>query len=250
VSLTSGERGSLQTIDGSCRALKKGKTNSAEVRHHYGRCPVLFGRDEEALVELQRAVEIEPLSLVYNLNLGRHFFFVRQYGRAIEQLRKTVELEPNFAAAHEWLGYAYEKENMRREAVAEWSRALTLSGQGKESSALERTYATSGFEAAVLELEKPRLRKLDESVKRGEYVPASAYATAYAHMGNKQRALAWLNKAVEEPNRFALEFNVNPLFDNVRDNARFAGLLQRVRVSAVQIRSWADYPNQERNFRE
>src|SRR5215831_383119 len=222
------------------RSLRRGielNPNSAEIRHHYGRCLVLFGRDEEALSELNRAVELEPLSLAYSLNLGRHFFFVRQYARAIEQLRKTIELEPNFAAAHEWLGYAYEKENMRREAVVEWSRSLILGGQSKEASEIERSYAAAGFEAAVLTFEEQRLQKLDERVKRGEYVPASGYATAYAHIGDKQKSLVWLNKAVDEPNRFALEFNVNPIFDTVRDNPRFAGLLQRVRMSVAEIHS-------------
>jgi TolB-like protein/DNA-binding winged helix-turn-helix (wHTH) protein/Tfp pilus assembly protein PilF len=220
------------------RSFRRGielNPNSAEVHHHYGRCLVLFGRDEEALVELRRAVELDPLSLAYSLNLARHFFFVRQYGRAIEQFRQTLELEPGFAAAHEWLGYVYEKAGMRDEAVAEWSRALTLSGQTSDAGDLARIYPASGFDAALLALEQSRVHKLDERVKRGEYVPAAAYATAYAHMGDRQRTLAWLNKAVDEPMRFALEFNVNPLFDGVRDHSQFADLLRRVGVSLVQI---------------
>jgi TolB-like protein len=83
--------------------------NSAEIRHHYAMCLVLFGRNDEAITEIQRASELDPLALRNNLDRAKIFFFIHQYDRAIDQFRKTLELEPNFAAAHELLGYAYEK---------------------------------------------------------------------------------------------------------------------------------------------
>lgn len=203
--------------------------SSAEIRHHYATCLVLFGRDEEALAEMQRAIELEPLSLRFSLNRARYlYFFTRRYDHAIDQLHKTLELEENSAAAHEWLGYAYEQMGMQREAVSAWSRALTLSGAGEQASELERTYAAAGFEAAVRAPEKRRLTRLDNRVKRGEHVPAGAYVTAYTRMGDREQAFAWLNKAAEERNRLALEFKVNPLYDPLRDDPRFADQLRRI----------------------
>ena len=73
-----------------------------------------------------------------------------------------------------------------------------------------------------------RLQELDERVKRGEYVSAAEYATAYTRLGDKEQAFAWLAKAVEERDRFALEFRINPLFDPLRSDPRFTDLVKRI----------------------
>jgi len=202
--------------------------NFAETHMHYAINLNRFGRNEEALARGQRAVELEPLSLRLNQNLARLLFFMRQYDRAIDQFRKTLELDPNFAPAHEWLGYAYEQKGMEREAIIEWGKALSSSGAGEEASSLERTYATSGFEPAVRALAQQRLEQLDERMKRGEYIPASEYVRAYTRLGDKEQALARLDKAVQERNQFALEVKVNPIYDKLRDDPRFQDLLRRV----------------------
>jgi serine/threonine-protein kinase len=202
--------------------------NFAEIHNHYGLCLFLFGRNEEALTEIQRAVELEPLSLRFNLSRAIILFSTRQYDRAIDQLRRTLELEPNFAWAHEWLGDAYEQKGMHREAIAEWGKALTLNGEGELASTLERSYAASGLETAVRALAQKKLERLNEKTGRGDYVPAIEYVTAYTRLGEKEQAFAWLTKAVEERNRFALEIKVNPIFDSLRSDPRFAELLRRV----------------------
>ena len=202
--------------------------NFAEIHNHYALCLYLFGRNEEALTELQRAVELEPLSLRFSLQRARILFFIRQYDRAIDQFRKTLELEPNFALAHEGLGDAYEQKGMQREAIAEWAKALTLSGEGEQASILERAYAASGFETAVRALAQKKLERLNEKAGRGEYVPASEYVMAYLRLGDKEKLFGWLAKAVEERNRLALDFKVNPIFDSLRSDPRFADLVRRV----------------------
>jgi tetratricopeptide (TPR) repeat protein len=153
---------------------------------------------------------------------------MHQYDHAIDQFRKTLELEPNFAFAHESLGDAYEQKGMQREAIAEWGRALTLSGEEEQASTLERSYAASGFEMAVRALAQKKLERLNEKTSRGDYVPAIEYVTAYTRLGEKEQAFAWLTKAVEERNRFALEIKVNPIFDSLRSDPRFQELVRKV----------------------
>jgi len=201
--------------------------NSAEIRAHYASCLTLFGRDEEALAEAQHSVELEPLSPRLNYFWGRKLFFTRQYDRAIDQFRKTLELDPNYVPAHEDLGDAYEKKGMQREAIAAWAKALTLRGEEQQASILERTFATSGFEPAVRALAKQQLEKLNERMKRGEYVEAAEYVTAYTRLGDKEQAFAWLDKAVQERNGFVFIFKVNPIYDKLRDDPRFQDLLAR-----------------------
>jgi serine/threonine protein kinase/Flp pilus assembly protein TadD len=201
--------------------------NSAEIRAHYSHCLAIFGRGEEALAEAQHSVELEPLSPRLNYFWGITLFFMRQYDRAIDQFRKTLELDPNYVTAHEDLGDAYEKKGMQREAIAAWAKALTLRGEEQQASILERTYAASGFEAAVRALAKQQLEKLNERMKRGEYVPAFEYVTAFTRMGDKEQAFAWLDKAVQERNGFVFRVKVNPIIDKLHDDRRFQDLMAR-----------------------
>jgi len=216
------------------RSFRRGielNPNSPEIRHHYAMCLVLFGRNEEAITEMQRASELDPLALRNNLDRGKIFFFIREYDQAIDQFRKTLELEAPFAAAHEFLGYAYEQKGMHKEAVAQWSKALTSIGAGEQASSLERTYAASGFEMAVRALARQRLEKLNDKRNRGAYVPAIEYVTAYTRLADKEQAFVWLHKAVREPNRLALELKVNPIYDKLRDDPRFAATVKCMRLA-------------------
>jgi adenylate cyclase len=204
--------------------------NFAEMHAHYAMCLVLFGRNEEALAEMRRVLDLDPLSSRFGFTSARLFFFMRQYDAALDQYRKTLELDPGSAFAHEWFGDAYEKKQMQKEAIAEWSKALHLSGVDEDGSLLERTYAKSGFDAAVHALAQKRLERLKEKAARGEYVPAAEYVTACMRLGDKEQAFAWLAKAVEERNRLAFEINLNPIFDPLRGDSRFESLLQKVFV--------------------
>ena len=128
------------------------------------------------------------------------FYRTRQYDRAIEQYQKTLELDPNDAFTHELLGDTYEQKGMQKEAVAEWSRALRLNGDNESATMLERTFAASGFNAAVRALWQKKLERFNEKAKRGEYVPAMNYALAYIRLADKEQAFAWLAKAEQERN--------------------------------------------------
>ncbi len=202
----------------------------AEIHAHYAVCLAAFGRNEEALAETQRSVEHEPLEPRYNYFWGKILLFMRHYDRAIDQFHKALELDPNYVMAHEDLGDAYEQKGMQREAIAEWGKALTLKGAGEQALNLERTYAASGFGAAVRALAQEQLAKLNERMKRAEYVPAFEYAHAYTRLGDKEQALAWLDKALQESYGFALAVKVNPIYDKLRDEPRFKDLLRRAGV--------------------
>src|SRR5438132_13527537 len=149
--------------------------NFADIPHHYGLCLVLFGRNDEAIAQFERATQLDPFFPGLNLHRGRLFFFLRDYDRAINQFSKTLELHPGYAAAHEYFGDACEKKGMTSEAITQWTSALTLSGEAEQARILEQTYAASGFEAAVRALAEKQLQRLEETTARGEYVPAMHY---------------------------------------------------------------------------
>ena len=147
--------------------------NFAEMHAHYAMCLVFFGRNDEALSEVERALALDPLSPRFGFTSGKLRFFMRQYDTAIEQYRKTLELDPNLPFAHESLGDAYEKKGMQKEAIAEWVNALTLTGEKEEAAMLQQTYATSGFDAAVRKSAEKKLEGLNAKIARGEYSPGS-----------------------------------------------------------------------------
>jgi eukaryotic-like serine/threonine-protein kinase len=200
----------------------------ADMRHHYGICLVLFGRTEEGLTQMDHARQLDPFFPGQNLHHARIFFFLRDYDRAVTEFARTLDLHPAYAAAHEYLGDACEKKGLTSEAVTQWTAALNLSGEAEQAKILEQTFAAAGFEAAVRALAQKQLERLQEKTARGDYVPAWHYLMAYVRLGDNEQAFAWLAKAVEERNWFALQIKVNPILDPLRGDWRFDALVQKV----------------------
>jgi serine/threonine protein kinase/Flp pilus assembly protein TadD len=195
--------------------------NDARVPNHYSLCLALFGRNEEALAQMERAAQLDPFSPGLNLNHGRLFFFLRDYNRAIKQFSETLEMHPDYAMAYEYFGDAYEKKGMLQEAITQWCTALALSGQHEHARILEQTFASSGFQVAVRTLARRQLEELDRKRLQGEYVPAAHYVFAYVRRGDLDQAFAWLPKMIDERNWFAFHPRVNPILDPLRGDARF-----------------------------
>ena len=119
--------------------------NYATAHHWYALGLVSQERFDEAFLEIKRAQELDPLSLNISTAVGTCFYYAREYDRALEQYKKTVETDPNFALGHEHLQYAYEAKGMYKEAVDEWEKALSLSGERELEANLASAYLESGY---------------------------------------------------------------------------------------------------------
>jgi len=183
-----------------------------------------MGRFEEAIAENKRALELDPLSLVANRILGQAFYYARKYDQAIEQLRKTLELDPNFTSAHMYLGEAYLQKSMYKEGIAEIEKELMISPSSTgELSQLGYGYALEGRKAEAQKV-------LDQLNKRSKqrYVSAASRAIIYAGLGDKDKAFEWLEKGYEDRSIGAIK--VNPAYDPLRSDPRFANLLRRMNL--------------------
>ena len=184
-----------------------------------------MGRLDEARAAIQRAQELDPLSLIINATVAQVFYYAHEYDRAIEQLRKTLEIDPNFAHAHRLLGESYREKAMVGEAIAEMQKAVTLSGgnRGYYLGQLGNAYAVSGRRAEAL-------RILDElmELSQQKYVSPTIFAIVYIGLGQKDQAFAWLERAYEERSAFQPNFMVEPIFDSLRSDPRFQDLLRRM----------------------
>jgi len=206
------------------RAFKRGaelNPNFADIKHHYGVVLTLMGRNEEALEQMHRAMELDPFFPGLNLHYGKALYLMREYDRAVAQFAKMLEMNPNYAAAHEYFGDTCEQKGMEHEAITQWTAALALSGQSEHARVLEQVFTSAGFEAAKQTLARRQLEDLDAKRTRGEYVAVAHYVFTNVRAGNFEDAFAWLPKMVEEPNWFALQLRVNPIFDPIRSDPRF-----------------------------
>jgi len=184
------------------------------------------GRFDDALAESRRAQELDPLSLPINMTVGWVLLNARQYDQSIEQLRKTLEMDPHFILTHHRLGLVYEQKGKYDEAIAEFRQVLNLSG-GKPVgiTALAHAYALSGKRAEA----QKTLAELQE-ISKQHYVSAASIALIYAALGDKDQAFTWLEKADKERDGLLARLKVDPRFDSLRSDPRFADLMRRVGV--------------------
>jgi tetratricopeptide (TPR) repeat protein len=92
----------------------------ATAHHWYGECLSVTGRPAEALAELERALSLDPLSPQIRAQTGLQLYRMRRYDAAIARLRKTLDLHPRSAQAHDWLARTYLLKGMHTEAITEW----------------------------------------------------------------------------------------------------------------------------------
>ncbi|HEY1583946.1 MAG TPA: tetratricopeptide repeat protein [Chthoniobacterales bacterium] len=196
--------------------------NYATAHHWYGNSLlVTLGRFDEAIAQGRRAVELDPLSLIINADLGGDYTIARRYDQAIAQLRRTLALDENFAYAHWNLGEAlYLKGNLSA-AIAEYQKAAALDDDPEILALLGRAYAETGQKEKALEL----LQKLKEIGGR-QYVRNYVYTIIYTGLGDKKTAIDYLEKAregSESPDTTWMK--VDPLFDPLRSEPRFQALI-------------------------
>lgn len=183
------------------------------------------GRHDEAFVKIKRALEIDPTSAIYNGALGFLHYFARRHDQAVEQLQKTIDMEPGHWVAHYWLALVYAQKGMYGGALSEAQKARDLSGDSGSSWVLGYVYALAGRRAEA----QQQINELLELSKQ-RYVPPYDIAQIYAGLGDKDQAFAWLEKADEDRSRGMGFLNVNPVFDTLRSDARYAALTKRMRL--------------------
>jgi serine/threonine-protein kinase len=199
--------------------------NYATAHQWYGNGYLLaiMERFDEAIAEGKRALELDPLSLIVNSDLGQDYYFARQYDQAIEQLLKNAEIDPSFYTAHANLGMAYQAKGSFQEALAEYRRARELSDDPIVLARLGYALAASGQRTGALQT----LDQLKE-ISKQRYVPAYGFAILYAGLGEKEQAFEWLERSYQDREPKLTRLKVDPLLDPLRPDPRFADLVHRV----------------------
>ena len=199
--------------------------DDSEAHGYYSWFLAPMGRKDEAVAEAKRSQQLDPFSSLANFIVGSALVFTRQWDPAIEQLRSAKELDPTFWFAPYFLGRAYEHKGRLAEAIAEFQHALELEKENPEIwSGLGHAYAVSGNRTEAQKV----LDHLKE-VSEHSYVAPYDFAVIYAGLGDKDQAIAWLNRAYAERSYYmAVYQTTDARLDNLRSDPRFVDLLRRV----------------------
>ena len=192
--------------------------NYSEGHRRYGLTLKHLGRFEEARIALRRALEIDPLSPVTNFETAQLLFYERKYEESEAQSKKNVELDPNFWYAHLQLFYVYRMKRDYALAVEELARVQDARGESDASKFIRESFAGGDWQGF--------LRKITGERSRLKLYPYFV-AGFLAELGEKDKAFAALNEALETKDQHTAWMKVDPYMDPLRDDPRFQETLKK-----------------------
>jgi eukaryotic-like serine/threonine-protein kinase len=200
-------------------------------KHWWAECVMTIGRQEEAIVKMKNGQDLDPLSLIINVAVGWAFYHARRYDEAIEQLRRTIELDPNYPVTYWILGLLLRKTGRHELAITEGENGVKRSGGSPLMlAALAHTLGTAGKKKEAIQI----LNDLTTLAKQTYVAP---YFLAGIHIGLREldRAMECLENSYEEHSHWLIYLHIDPSMDDLRDDPRFQDLLRRIGLPAFPV---------------
>jgi serine/threonine-protein kinase len=192
--------------------------------HWYAEFLMTMGRHAEAIAMMKKSQELDPLSLIIGVAIGRAYYMARRNEESLQQLRRTMDLDANYPMTYWILGLLLRNMGRYEQAIAEGEKAVELSGGSPlMSAALAQSWASAGNREKALEI----LEGLTKLAKQ-EYVSPYFFAGIHIGLGENERALEYLEKSFEEHSHWMIYLHIDPSMDDLRPNPRFQDLLNRV----------------------
>jgi TolB-like protein/Flp pilus assembly protein TadD len=215
-------------LAGATREYKRAielKPNDADAHHWFSNDSLAaLGQFDEAIAEGKRSVELDPLSIVINADLGETFFYARRFDESVAQLRKTLEIDPTSFYARYNLGIALQAKGDLSGAITEYEKAKQLS----DNPAVATFWAQAKAHAGDKDAARRMLSELDDISKHREVV-GYLRALLYLSLDNKDEAMRWLEQGYEERDGSNISWiKVDPLLDPLHGDPRFEALVQKV----------------------
>ena len=198
--------------------------NDPNVHHSYAAFLSQLGRHDECIAEMKRALELDPLDPHTNLDFGFRLYIARRYDEAIVQFQKCIGMEPHNYEIYSGLGWVYEQLGRYDEAVAQYQIGKSFNPDNLEMIwGLGRVNAARGDR-----IEAERVIAQLKEFSKHRYISDYFPALIYARLGDKDRAIECLQKAYEAQDLWMKWIKVDPVFDGIRSDPRFAELLRHV----------------------
>ena len=182
-----------------------------------------LGRLDEAIAKDKKAIELDPLNSFFQAALAYFLYHARRYDDAIVQIRRTLELDPASTLAHHLLGCCLLWKGDTAGAIAEFQRSKIMVAGAWYQGLLGYAHAISGDRPKTEQI----LRELEQMAKR-QYVSSTAFADIHLGLGEKEKALDWLEKSYQDQESACWYLKVDPIYDSVRNEPRFQALVQKV----------------------
>jgi tetratricopeptide (TPR) repeat protein len=182
-----------------------------------------LGRHDEAIAKMKRAMELEPLSLIQGANYGAVLMYAGQFDAAVEQARKTYELDPNHPGARFWMCHVLNAKGM-------YAESLLISEKYLQTDL--RMFAPAGYAYA----KSGQRQKAEQTIARWkeaektEYVLNYWIAVSYTALGELDAAFAELEKAYQARDWFLSRLKTDPFMESLRDDPRYKNLLKRMNL--------------------
>ena len=188
----------------------------------YGVLLASLGRLDEALEQERRALELDPLDTLAAVWVGQIYYFQRDYDKAIVQVQKALEINANYQVAYVVLFNCYREKGMDEKAADTRKRIVTISGQTQLAAGIRQVFANSGLKGVLRnEIEA---RSNAASPAYGPLVVAQDYSA----LGDKDKSFEWLNKAYDARQILLMNLRVDPVYDPLRSDPRYADLVRRI----------------------
>jgi serine/threonine protein kinase/tetratricopeptide (TPR) repeat protein len=197
--------------------------NYGAPHHGYAYLLISSGRTEEAFSEIKKAEAIDPLSVLFQTDHGEYYYFTRRPDEAIAQLQKAIEMDPSFVRAHFLLGRALIQKGRCDEGIDEAIKAEKMGPVGEQLGWLAQEYAACSRKAEAQQVMNQLLE-----ISKNHYVSPHWFAATQAGLGNKDEAFKWLEQSIDRRFGPMIYLRVNPIWDPLRSDPRFAVALQRV----------------------
>jgi len=196
--------------------------NYATAHHWFGNSLLeCIGDFERSIVEVRRALELDPLSIAINVDLGYSYYFAGRYPEGIAQIRKALDLDPNSYYAHYNLGQVLEMSGDLPGAISEYEKAVTLDTDPYPLALLGHAQALRGNREGALKI-------LQQLAAASRYAPDYSVGLVYLGLGDKKQAMDWFEKsfAQRQPDMNTIRFD--PLLKSLHGDARFEALAEKI----------------------
>lgn len=208
--------------------------NYATGHHWYAEFLSMDGRFDESIAEYDRALQIDPLSLAIMTDLGFCYYYARDYDRAIGQFEKVKAINPDYQRTDWFLFFTYRAKGMFKESIDSLEKYYMLQNktlQITDGKMLSLSDKIEHLRSALNESGPKGYWSYlnDFEIETGTAIPGPYYAaTYYSKLGEKEKAIASLEKAIQRHEASSVWLKVTPEFDNIRSDPRFADLMRRV----------------------
>ncbi len=199
--------------------------NYPEARAYYSHLLNILGRPKEAMLQIERALDVDPFNSLFQALYGMDLMYARRYDDAIGLLRETLKTSPNDLVALSTLRSALHMKHLDTEALEVWKQSYAARDDREAEEALARGFEEGGYSGA--------LRRVAETLvarSKTTYVSPWQIGTLYTRAGMKDEAIDWLEKAYIARDQNMPYLGVDPIFDTLRDDPRYQGLLRKMKL--------------------